>query len=288
MTGRTDRIIHSGRLPDRRNASIRRSRLIAFLRRWPELVRTSACSWRDSSSRSIRTMMSRTASAPIPAQKMRPVRAPEPYFSSSWRNSVSPMVISGLSPSISSRVRRSSSFWPWASEASVSRSARRLSSIAATRSWTFCSIERSSSSPRCLSSSVTRSVSAATILRSRAVASLPPLSPAATTTSPVEANAIVSSLTPVLSSLSRASTACASRTTSSVRAVRCASSSWSVASSPARSSSRLRLTSTLSWSSSSERRWPPAPPRPSDSSSSAFSARWRASSSTWVTMYRAK
>ena len=28
-------IIHSGRLPERRNASIRRSRLIAFLRRWP-------------------------------------------------------------------------------------------------------------------------------------------------------------------------------------------------------------------------------------------------------------
>ena len=43
MTGRTDRIIHSGRLPERRNASIRRSRLIAFLRRWPDVVRTSLC-----------------------------------------------------------------------------------------------------------------------------------------------------------------------------------------------------------------------------------------------------
>ncbi len=83
MTGSTDRIIHSGRFPDRRKASISRSCLMAFLRRWPELVRTAAWSERDSSSRSIRTMMSRTASAPIPAQKMRPVRAPEPYFSSS-------------------------------------------------------------------------------------------------------------------------------------------------------------------------------------------------------------
>ena len=96
ITGRTDRIIHSGRLPERRKASIRRSRLMAFLRRWPELVRTSAWRVRDSSSRSIRTMMSRTASAPMPAQKMRPVLAPEPYFSSSWRNSSSPIVISGL------------------------------------------------------------------------------------------------------------------------------------------------------------------------------------------------
>ena len=39
---REDRqIIHSGRVPERRNASIRRRRLIAFFRRWPELVRTS-------------------------------------------------------------------------------------------------------------------------------------------------------------------------------------------------------------------------------------------------------
>ena len=83
-TGSTERIIHSGRVPDRRNASIRRSRLIAFLRRWPEVVRTSTCRVRPSSSSSIRVMMSRTASAPIPAQKIRPPRAPAPapYFSS--------------------------------------------------------------------------------------------------------------------------------------------------------------------------------------------------------------
>ena len=41
MTGRTERIIHSGRAPERRKASMRRSRLMAFLRRMPELVRTS-------------------------------------------------------------------------------------------------------------------------------------------------------------------------------------------------------------------------------------------------------
>ena len=82
MTGRTERIIHSGRVPERRKASIRRSRLIAFLRRWPEVVRTSTWRERPSSSRSIRVMMSRTASAPMPAQKTRPLRAPEPYLSS--------------------------------------------------------------------------------------------------------------------------------------------------------------------------------------------------------------
>ena len=198
---------------------------MAFLRRCPELVRTSAWRARDSSSRSMRTMMSRTASAPMPAQKMRPVLAPEPYFSSSWRNSVSPMVVRALSASISSRARLSSSFWPEASLDSCSRSTRSASSMADWRSSTFCSVMRSSSDARWASSSVTRSVSAVAILRSRLRASLPPLSPAATTTSPVGANAIVSSAAPVPSSLSWASTACASRATSSMRALRCASSS---------------------------------------------------------------
>ena len=54
MTGSTDRIIHSGRVPQRRNASMRRSRLIAFLRRMPEVVRTSLWSFAASVSRSIR------------------------------------------------------------------------------------------------------------------------------------------------------------------------------------------------------------------------------------------
>ena len=78
MTGRTDRIIQSGRVPQRRNASMRRSRLMAFLRRWPELVRTSTWSERASSSRSIRLMISRTASAPMPAPNTRPPLAPAP------------------------------------------------------------------------------------------------------------------------------------------------------------------------------------------------------------------
>ena len=128
MTGMTDRIIHSGRVPERRKASMSRRRLIAFLRRWPELVRTSTWSVRASSSRSIRLMMSRTASAPMPALN----RRPRPVWlkrSSSWRYSVSPMVIIGLMPSSSSRTRRSSSFVPWACSASFSRSPRRVSSM---------------------------------------------------------------------------------------------------------------------------------------------------------------
>ena len=78
MTGSTDRIIQSGRVPERRNASMRRSRLMAFLRRWPELVRTSTWRERASSSRSIRLMISRMASAPMPAPKTRPPLAPAP------------------------------------------------------------------------------------------------------------------------------------------------------------------------------------------------------------------
>ena len=58
----------------------------------------------------------------------------------------------------------------------------------------FCSVPRVSSASRCWSSWVTRSVSAATILRSAAVASLPALPPAATTTSPVGAKAIAALL----------------------------------------------------------------------------------------------
>ena len=225
MTGRTERIIHSGRLPDRRNASMRRSRLIAFLRRWPELVRTSAWSERASSSRSIRTMMSRTASAPMPAQKMRPVRAPEPYFSSSWRNSISPIVMSGLRDSISSRCLRSSSFWPWACWASSSRLWASVSCIDAVRSVTFCSVAVSSRARRSVAAVLMRSISAVASLRRRARASLPPLSPAATITSPVGANAMVSSAAPVPSAVSAASMWLASALAASVSATRLASTS---------------------------------------------------------------
>ena len=123
MTGRTDRIIHSGRVPERRNASIRRRRLIAFLRRWPELVRTSTWSARASVSRSIRLMMSRTASAPMPEVNRRPLPA-WLNFSSRLRSSVSPTVSIGLIDSSSSRSLRSSSFRPWACSLSWPFSAR--------------------------------------------------------------------------------------------------------------------------------------------------------------------
>jgi len=89
-----------------------------------------------------------------------------------------------------------------------------VSAIPARRSAIFCSTARSSSFSRCWSSALTRSVSAPTIFRSEAVASLPPLPPAATTTSPVGPKAIVSSVVPFLSSFSRASTSWAAATTS--------------------------------------------------------------------------
>ena len=101
------------------------------------------------------------------------------------------------------------------------------------------------------------------------MASLPPLSPSLTTTSPVGAKTIVASATPVLSSASWASTAWAAVTTSSVRTVRWASRSSFVRASSALSSSFLRLTSARSSSSSPARRSPALPPRPSASSSSA-------------------
>ena len=86
MTGSTERIIHSGRVPLRRNASMRRSRLMAFLRRMPDVVRTSPCSFAPSVSRSMRMISSRTASAPMPAPKSRGApRTPEPYLRSSSR-----------------------------------------------------------------------------------------------------------------------------------------------------------------------------------------------------------
>ena len=70
MTGRVVRIIHSGRVPDLRNASTTRRRLIAFLRRWPEVCRISTCSRWARSSRSSCSMIFLTASAPMPASNM--------------------------------------------------------------------------------------------------------------------------------------------------------------------------------------------------------------------------
>ena len=86
MTGSTDRIIHSGRVPLLRNASMSRSRLMAFLRRMPEVVRTSLWRCRASGSMSICSIRSRTASAPMPAANRRGApRTPLPYLRSSSR-----------------------------------------------------------------------------------------------------------------------------------------------------------------------------------------------------------
>ena len=85
MTGRVDRIIHSGRAPDLRKASIRRRRLIAFLRRWPEVCRISTCSRWASSSRSSCSMIFLIASAPMPASNMPAVLLGSERYSDSVR-----------------------------------------------------------------------------------------------------------------------------------------------------------------------------------------------------------
>ena len=225
ITGRTERIIHSGRVPERRKASMRRSRLIAFLRRCPEVVRTSTWRERASSSSSIRVMMSRIASAPMPAQKTRPLRAPDPYFSSRYRNSVSVSWVMVPSCSISSRVLRISSLRFSASTLRASRPASIAASIWMRRSSIFCSVAVCSSASRRRNSSVTRSDSASTIFLSLVSTALPPFSPAPRMTSPVGSKAIVTSATPLLTSASRAWTACAAALISSVRSERCCSSS---------------------------------------------------------------
>ncbi len=85
MTGRVDRIIHSGRAPDLRKASIRRRRLIAFLRRWPEVWRISTCSCWARSSRSSCSMIFLIASAPMPASNIRPCCSDRVRYSDSVR-----------------------------------------------------------------------------------------------------------------------------------------------------------------------------------------------------------
>ena len=113
--------------------------------------------------------------------------------------------------------------------------------MAAWRSATFCSTARASSASRCLNSASTCSLYSDTTLRRRAVASLPPLSPAATMTSPVGAKAIVSVASPVLSSARRASVACAATASSSVRVARWTSRSARIAARSTFSSSVLRI-----------------------------------------------
>ena len=155
--------------------------MIAFLRRWPEVVRTSTWSDRESSSRSIRWMMSRTASAPIPAWKIRPPRAPLPYLASRSRkfqpsSDVSGRVIIGWSRSISSRALADLVLEPVGVAAELLALGLELGVDPQLGVGDLLARSRASSSAsRRLSSSLTRSVSAAAILRSWAVAALPRL-----------------------------------------------------------------------------------------------------------------
>ena len=248
---------------------------MAFLRRWPELVRTSTWSWRASASRSIRVMMSRIASAPMPALNRRPCRPGavallERCAARSRRGSCSGL--SALELVAQPGGPRPSGPGP-ARRAARAR-ARSVSSMAARRSATFCSTARGLVALALLDLLVDALGLGRDDLAQAAVAALPPFSPAATMTSPVGSKTMVSSAAPVLSSASRASTAWAAATIClgpdgplglellAGRGEGCAASSSVVRSMSARSSS-----------SSSARRWPALPPRPAASSSSWPAAR---------------
>ncbi len=67
ITGITSSIIHSGRLPDLRNASTTSRRRVARMRRWPEVSLISLRKLSACDSRSISSSSFLIASAPIPA-----------------------------------------------------------------------------------------------------------------------------------------------------------------------------------------------------------------------------
>ena len=204
-----------------RKASIRRRRLIAFLRRWPLVVRTSLCSFCPSSSSSMRWISSRTASAPMPAANSRaPPRTPEPYLRSSSRKLQPSMLASGsIMPGcnrlISSRgladlVLGALGFalepLTLGLERGVElqavglRPVRRIaSSCALSRRWI---------------SVLTRSISAAAAWFSAVTPALPPLSPAATMISPVGSKTIGSSAAPLPSASIFALVSCCAATSS--------------------------------------------------------------------------
>ena len=272
MTGRTDRIIHSGRVPERRNASIRRRRLIAFLRRWPELVRTSTWSARaerlevhpaDDVAHGLGAHAGGEQAALAGLVELL-VERPELGLADGQHRldrlelvaQLAQLVLEALGLLLELALLG----------ARASRPSRRAGRRPSGR-------RRSASSrSRCWISSLTRSVSAPTTARSLAVAVLPPFSPAATMTSPVGSKTIDSSAAAVFSSARRASTCWAAATISSVRLARWVSSSALVALSAAVSSSRFRSMSALSSASSSPMRLPDSPPRPA-ASSSMFAAK---------------
>ena len=178
MTGRVDRIIHSGRAPDLRNASIRRSRLIAFLRRCPDVCRISMCSFWARSSRSSCSMIFLTASAPMPASNMRP------YCSVRLRNSISVSVCMTLMSFSCCRALRAASLASSVSRATCSRSLASASSIPPVRSASDWSSRSCAAALASLTSVSSASTSAATALRS-AVSAAFDVSPARAMTSPV-------------------------------------------------------------------------------------------------------
>ena len=275
MTGSVERIIHSGRAPDLRKASIRRSRLIAFLRRWPEVWRISTCRCWLSSSRLICSMIFLTASAPMPASNMRP------YCSVSERYSPSVRIFRTLMSLRRPRSVRAHSLASSVSRATCSRSLAVASSMpevrSATAAWCFSAAAASAS----LASLSTAATSLLTTSRSFASASLL-VSSARPMTSPVAANT-TSAARVFPPPLIVASTSWAAFVSSSVReacwsAMRFVSESWaastSVRLSATAASSSARFSSTTAWARAT---------RAAASSSMPWIALSRCASSTRVT-----
>ena len=286
-------IIHSGRAPERRKASRRRSRLIAFLRRMPAVLRTSTASSFASASRSMRSMSSRTASAPMPARKMRAPRGRSlPNLASRVRelSSSSSRPISG---SNWNAFRLSSAFFSLAISSlrlcadvlALARSAPTSPSASAFRSAFFCSPSLaidSLSAVKFCSSSMEAWVSTA---RSRAFPSLPPSAPSATMISAVVSKTMAPSAFSSPRSLMARSVTCAASPIAWARSARSDSTCSSRARTSRSNSVSWRFSRALISLSSSA---VAPPPRPASSSSRPFRASLRASSSTLVTMYCAK
>ena len=286
-------IIHSGRAPERRKASRRRSRLIAFLRRMPAVLRTSTASSFASASRSMRSMSSRTASAPMPARKMRAPRGRSlPNLASRVRklSSSSSRPISGSSWNA---FRLRSAFFSLAISSlrlcaevfALARSAPTSPSASALRSAFFCSPSLAIDSLRAVkfcSSSMEACVSTA---RSRAFASLPPSAPSATMISAVVSKMMAPSAFSSPSSLMARSVTCAASPIAWARSARSDSTCSRRARTSRSNSVSWRFSRALISLSSSA---VAPPPRPASSSSRPLRASLRASSSTLVTMYCAK
>ena len=203
------RTIHSGRVPDLRSASTTRSRLVAFLRRCPSSCASRSAASCRGASRSMRTMRSRTASAPMPASKSAGRRGRRCRTCGRGRGSSSRRASSRQE--VARLEARRSRPWPCGSPPGARRPRRCRRSCSASSSALF---SRRVSSMRCRivascwprspgSPSLTRSISSAAASLSVALsASLPPRSPAATMTSPVGSKTMAASAAPLPSALS--------------------------------------------------------------------------------------